>query len=129
MFHLRVKIIGRSSGKNAAGAIAYRAGGRSPAASMAYRAGVKLQDPRTGRTYDYTKKAHIDAEGFGILHTETMLPENAPAWLADRQNLIDAIEAKENRRAMFEEEPPSEISEITHMPSRCADAASAASVE
>lgn len=97
MFHLRVKIIGRSSGRNAAGAIAYRSGSRCPAAAMSYRAGVKLRDPRTGKIYDYSKKAAIDAEGFGILHTEVMLPEHAPEWLADRQNLIDAIEAKEIR--------------------------------
>lgn len=98
MFHLRVKIIGRSNGaRSAAAAFAYRAGTRGGAAALAYRAGVKLRCPVTGRTFDYSKKAMIDAEGFGILHTETMLPEGAPEWMADRQLLINAIEAKEKR--------------------------------
>lgn len=98
MFHLRVKIIGRSGGaRSAAAAFAYRAGGRGGAAALAYRAGVKLRCPVTGRTFDYSKKAMIDAEGFGILHTETRLPNGAPAWMADRQELINAIEAKEKR--------------------------------
>jgi Ti-type conjugative transfer relaxase TraA len=98
MFHLRVKIIGRSGGaRSAAAAFAYRAGTRGGAAALAYRAGVKLRCPVTGRTFDYSKKAMIDSEGFGILHTETLLPQGAPAWMADRQLLINAIEAKEKR--------------------------------
>ncbi|MBI1256566.1 MAG: Ti-type conjugative transfer relaxase TraA [Chloroflexi bacterium] len=100
MFHLRAKIIGRSGGggaRSAAGASAYRTGGRNGAASMAYRAGEALRDPLTGKTFDYSRKAMIDADGFGILHSEIMLPVGAPAWMADRQALIDAIEAKETR--------------------------------
>jgi Ti-type conjugative transfer relaxase TraA len=99
MFHLRVKVIGRSKGgaRSVAGAIAYRVGSRNGAAAMAYRAGEKLRDPRTGKMFDYRKKAAIDANGFGILHAEIMLPANAPDWMADRQQLIDAIEAGEKR--------------------------------
>lgn len=97
MFHLRAKIVGRSSGRSAAGASAYRTGGRNSAATMAYRSGEKLRDPTTGRTFDYSRKAMIDAEGFGILHTEIFLPLGAPEWMADRQALIDAVEAKETR--------------------------------
>jgi Ti-type conjugative transfer relaxase TraA len=101
MYHLRAKIIGRSSAggaRSAAGAAAYRAGGRGAAASAAYRAGTQLVDPRTGRTFDYAAKAQLDADGFGILHSEIMLPLGAPSWMADRQALIDAIEARETRK-------------------------------
>lgn len=101
MYHLRAKIIGRSTAggnRSAAGAVAYRVGSRQGAAALAYRAGTKLRDPRSGRIFDYTAKAHIDAEGFGILHSEIMLPKGAPAWMADRQALIDAVERRETRR-------------------------------
>jgi Ti-type conjugative transfer relaxase TraA len=99
MFHLRAKIIGRSATqRSVAGAVSYRVGSRHGAAAMAYRAGEPLRDPRSGIVFDYSAKGRIDAEGFGILHTEIMLPGGAPAWMADRQALIDAIEAAETRK-------------------------------
>jgi Ti-type conjugative transfer relaxase TraA len=97
MYHLRAKIIGRSGGRSAAGAVAYRVGSRSGAAVMAYRAGEKLRDPQTGQSFDYSRKARLDAEGFGILHSEIVLPTGAPDWMRDRQALIDAVEASEKR--------------------------------
>lgn len=99
MFHLRAKIIGRSGAgrRSAAGAAAYRSGSRNSAAASAYRAGEALRDPRTGRLFDYSRKAAIDADGFGVLHTEIMLPTGAPEWLGDRQALVDAVEAREIR--------------------------------
>lgn len=98
MFHLRAKIIGRAGGRSAAAAAAYRVGSRSGAAVMAYRAGEKLRDPNTGQAFDYSRKAALDADGFGILHAEIMLPYGAPAWMGDRQALIDAVEASERRK-------------------------------
>lgn len=99
VFHLRAKIIGRSGAhRSAAGAVAYRVGSRQGAAALAYRAGTKLRDPGSGRTFDYSAKARLDADGFGILHSEIMLPAGAPEWMADRQKLIDAIEARETRK-------------------------------
>lgn len=99
MFHLRAKIIGRSGAhRSAAGAVAYRVGSRQGAAALAYRAGTKLRDPNSGRMFDYSAKARLDADGFGILHSEIMLPAGAPEWMADRQKLIDAIEARETRK-------------------------------
>lgn len=99
MFHLRAKIIGRSTTqRSVAGAVSYRVGSRHGAAAMAYRAGEPLRDPRSGIVFDYSAKGRIDAEGFGILHTEILLPEGAPAWMGDRQSLIDAIEAAETRK-------------------------------
>jgi Ti-type conjugative transfer relaxase TraA len=100
MFHLRAKIIGRSAAsgaRSAAGAVAYRVGSRQSAAALAYRAGTKLVDPNSGRAFDYSAKARIDADGFGILHSEILLPAGAPAWLADPQALINAVEARETR--------------------------------
>jgi hypothetical protein len=42
-FHLAVKAIGRSAG-------------RSATAAAAYRAGVEITDERTGLVHDYTRK-------------------------------------------------------------------------
>jgi Ti-type conjugative transfer relaxase TraA len=101
VFHLRAKIIGRSGAggvRSAAGAVAYRVGSRQGAAALAYRAGTRLRDPVSGQVFDYSAKARIDADGFGILYAEVMLPVGAPAWMADRQMLINAVEAKETRK-------------------------------
>lgn len=100
MYHFRVKIIGRGKGGggSAASAAAYRAGGRNGAAALAYRSGDRLRDPRTGQIFDYSAKAAVDQNGFGILHAEILLPPGAPVALADRQELINAVEAAEKRR-------------------------------
>src|SRR3546814_8672489 len=63
-FHLAVKAIGRSAG-------------RSATAAAAYRAGVEITDERTGLVHDYTRKQ-------GVEHSELMLPTDAPEWAADR---------------------------------------------
>src|SRR3546814_7580944 len=61
-FHLAVKAIGRSAG-------------RSATAAAAYRAGVEITDERTGLVHDYTRKQ-------GVEHSELMLPTDAPEWAA-----------------------------------------------
>src|SRR3546814_1670899 len=66
-FHLAVKAIGRSAG-------------RSATAAAAYRAGVEITDERTGLVHDYTRKQ-------GVEHSELMLPTDAPEWAADRERL------------------------------------------
>src|SRR3546814_17805140 len=71
-FHLAVKAIGRSAG-------------RSATAAAAYRAGVEITDERTGLVHDYTRKQ-------GVEHSELMLPNDAPAWAADRARLWNAAE-------------------------------------
>lgn len=73
--HLDVKIIGRSAGQSAV-------------ASAAYRSGQKLHDERAEKTFDYTRKEQI-------LHSEIMAPENAPAWVGDREQLWNRVEASE----------------------------------
>lgn len=98
MYHFRVKTISRTSKRTAAGAVAYRTAGRSPTAAIAYRVGEVLIDPLTGKKHDYRAKARIDADGFGILHTEIVAPLNAPDWVQDLQTLIDKSERAEKRK-------------------------------
>lgn len=68
-----------------------RANGSSAVASSAYRAAERLTDDRLGRDHDFTNKA-------GVVHSEIMLPEGAPAHLADRATLWNAVEAGEVRK-------------------------------
>lgn len=65
--------------------------GRSVIESAAYRSASKLQDNRTGKTYDFTRKR-------GVVHTEILLPENAPARFADRKTLWNEVEFVEKRK-------------------------------
>src|SRR3546814_17097017 len=74
-FHLAVKAIGRSAG-------------RSATAAAAYRAGVEITDERTGLVHDYTRKQ-------GVEHSELMLPTDAPEWAAARERLWNAAELAE----------------------------------
>lgn len=78
IYHLSVKPISRRQGRSAVGA-------------AAYRSGEKLHNEYDGLTHDYTRKS-------GILHTEIMLPENAPHEFNDRQILWNAVEKSETRK-------------------------------
>lgn len=96
IFHLSVKTISRSSG-------------RSATAAIAYRAGEKITDDRTGLVHDYTRRK-------GIEHTEIFLPQNAPTWAANREQLWNAAELAENRKNStvareFELALPAELSQ------------------
>src|SRR3546814_6086480 len=82
-FHLAVKEIGRSAG-------------RSATAAAAYRAGVEITDERTGLVHDYTRKQ-------GVEHSELMLPTDAPEWAADRERLWNAAELAETRKRSEEQ--------------------------
>src|SRR3546814_15610225 len=77
-FHLAVKTIGRSAG-------------RSATAAAAYRAGVEITEERTGLVHDYTRKQ-------GAEHSERMLPTAAPGGAADRERLWNAAELAEKRK-------------------------------
>ena len=68
-----------------------RSGGRSATAAAAYRAAEKIVDDRTGETHDYSRKG-------GVIHSEIMVPEHTPEWMTDRQQLWNAVEAVENRK-------------------------------
>ena len=65
-----------------------RSSGRSVVASAAYRAGAKLSDERQSVTWDFTKKG-------GVIHSEIVLPPNAPAWAEQREQLWNAAERRE----------------------------------
>ncbi|MCP1999812.1 hypothetical protein J2S34_002260 [Nitrobacter winogradskyi] len=67
IYHLHVKVIGRKSGQSAV-------------ASAAYRSASRLRDERQGRNQDFTAK-------LGIVHSEVLLPENAPEHWSDRERL------------------------------------------
>ncbi len=71
--------------------IVSRAKGQSVVASAAYRASEALYDERYGLTHDYTRKR-------GVEHSEILLPERAPAWMADRQTLWNHVESMEKRK-------------------------------
>ena len=77
-FHLAVKTVGRSAG-------------RSATAAAAYRAGVEIADERTGIVHDYTRKQ-------GIEHREIVTPADAPEWARDRSALWNAAEQAETRK-------------------------------
>lgn len=78
IYHLHMKVIGRSSGASAVAAAAYRSASR-------------LRDDRIARSHDFTAKR-------GVVHSEVLLPEGAPEDLSDRERLWNAVEACEVRR-------------------------------
>lgn len=75
IYHCSIKTIGRSSG-------------RSATAAAAYRAGVCIFDERTGEIHDYTRKS-------GVEYIEMVFPEGLTL---DREQLWNAAEAAENRK-------------------------------
>ena len=78
IYHFTVKVISRGHG-------------RCAIAAAAYRAGERLVDEEHERTFDYTYKSEV-------VHSEIILPEGAPKWMKDRQQLWQAVEAREQRR-------------------------------
>jgi hypothetical protein len=78
IYHLSAKVIKRSKGQSAVACAAYRAGG-------------VLHDERTGERYDYTRKSGID-------DSYILAPENAPAWVYNRNELWNAVEKSEKRK-------------------------------
>lgn len=77
-YRLSVQMIGRSSG-------------RSAMAAAAYRAGQRIEDRETGLVHDYTAKR-------GVLHTEILTPDNTPDWMKDRTELWNAVHKAETRK-------------------------------
>ena len=78
LYHFSAKIISRSDG-------------RSAIAAAAYRAAEQLEDLRSGQVHDYTAKQ-------GVVHSEILLPEGAPARFHDRSVLWNEVEATERRK-------------------------------
>jgi ATP-dependent exoDNAse (exonuclease V) alpha subunit len=77
IYYMNVQVIGRSAGRSATGAAAYRAGER-------------IVDERTGQVYDYTRRR-------GDIETEILTPAGAPAWAQDRSALWNQVEKAERR--------------------------------
>ena len=75
IYHCSIKIISRGKGKSAV-------------AAAAYRAGEKIQNEYDGLIHDYTRKG-------AVVHTEILLPDNAPGEYADRSVLWNAVEKAE----------------------------------
>lgn len=72
IYHLSIKVIGRSHG-------------RSVISAAAYRAGERLYDYDTGTVHDYTHKG-------GVILSEIILPENAPESYRDRETLWNSVQ-------------------------------------
>lgn len=77
-YHLEAQMIGRSAG-------------RSAVAASAYRGGHAILRAETGETHDYRRKR-------GIVSSEVIAPPDAPEWARDPQTLWNAVEAKETRK-------------------------------
>jgi len=73
------------------GTVISRSQGRSAVACAAYRSAEKLHDERYGKDHDYTGKEDV-------AYREILLPQNAPAWMAEREKLWNAVESHEIRK-------------------------------
>jgi ATP-dependent exoDNAse (exonuclease V) alpha subunit len=78
IYHFSVQVIGRVAG-------------RSAVAASAYRSASRLRDDRLGRDHDFSNMP-------GVVHSEVMLPENAPEEWHDREKLWNDVEASEKRK-------------------------------
>ncbi len=89
IYHFSAQVLGRGKGrKNLDGSPKKRPD--NAVAAAAYRAGEKLRDERRGETHDYSRRQ-------GVAYREIMVPEHAPAWLADRETLWSTVEKMETR--------------------------------
>lgn len=79
-YHMSVKTIGRSQG-------------RSATAACAYRSGARIVDEKTGQVFDYSRRGGVERPQCAIF-----APEDAPAWVRDRPALWNAVEAAETRK-------------------------------
>lgn len=68
-----------------------RSEGRTVTAAAAYRAGELIIDQRTGYAFDYRRR-------HGVIETAILAPTTAPAWVRDRAQLWNAVEAAEQRK-------------------------------
>ena len=78
IYHLRATMISRSQG-------------RSATAAIAYRVAERIEDRRTGLTFDYAARGGVD-------HTEILAPDHAPDWVRDRSELWNRVEESETRK-------------------------------
>jgi hypothetical protein len=102
IYHLTAKTIGRSQG-------------RSATAAAAYRAGVRIVDERTGLVFDFTRKRGVD--GAEIITPDGDQPERGALWNAveksEKRN--DAQVAREIELALPRELPPEEMRALVRL--------------
>ncbi|NJL53099.1 MAG: MobA/MobL family protein [Hydrococcus sp. SU_1_0] len=77
IYHLSAQIIGRSAG-------------RSATAAAAYRSGQELKNNLTGKVHNFTHRDRID-------HSEILAPVTAN-WITDRNQLWNRVEGAEKRK-------------------------------
>jgi len=78
IYHLRASMISRSAG-------------RSATAAAAYRSATRIEDFRSGLSFDYEGKT-------GVEHVEIVAPDHAPDWVHDRSELWNRVELAETRK-------------------------------
>lgn len=78
IYHCSIKIISRGKGKSAV-------------AAAAYRSGERITNEYDGMIHDYTRKGDV-------IHTEVLLPDNAPTEYAGRATLWNAVEQVEKNK-------------------------------
>ena len=106
IYHFHVGVVSRKTGRSAVAASAYRSAEKlksdydgithdyeksSVVNTSAYISGERLNNERNSKTHDYTRKR-------GVVHTEIMLPHNAPREYIDRATLWNAVERAEKRK-------------------------------
>jgi len=92
IYYLDANVIGRSSGRSAVGAAAYRRSAKMKSiAHAAYQRGEKIIGEGDSVTHDYRAKG-------GVVYSEIMLPENAPPEFMDAQTLWNAVEVRETHK-------------------------------
>jgi hypothetical protein len=77
LFHSTTKIITRSDG--------------NAVAAAAYRSGTRMTCARTGQVFNYTRKKEVT-------YRAILAPADSPAWVFERAQLANAIEAIETRK-------------------------------
>ncbi|WP_306582143.1 MobQ family relaxase [Dokdonella sp.] len=102
IYHLTAKTIGRSQG-------------RSATAAAAYRAGVRIVDERTGLVFDFTRKRGVD--GAEIIAPSREQPERGALWNAveKSEKRSDAQVAREIELALPRELPPEEMRALVRL--------------
>jgi hypothetical protein len=91
IFYMDAKIISRSSGRSAIGAMAYRTSEKLRLVEMAaYRVGEELRDEDVKITHDYSRKG-------GVVYKEIMLPDGAPKEFENREIFWNFVEHREKR--------------------------------
>ncbi|MBY0273338.1 MAG: AAA family ATPase [Alphaproteobacteria bacterium] len=73
IYHHTTRMIGRSNGGN-------------PVKTIAYISGIQITDPNTGEVFDFQDKSVQDVQ--------ILLPENAPAWAKEIQQLVSTDREK-----------------------------------